>query len=567
MSDLESLALLDAIFESAPVALAYFDRELRFVRVNERLAEINGLSAEAHIGHTVPELLPGMDARVQEVFEQVLATGETVVEAEFAGATPAEGDRRRHFTASVYPVRTEGRGITGIGIVALDVTERREVEAERGLALELERAARTEAEAATRRAHFLAEAAALLDESLDYESTLQAVASLVVPWLADWCSVDIADSDGSTRRVASAHFDPERHEFVDELERRYPRRPLGDRGVYEVLRTGVAEIYPEVTSQMLAAIAEDTEHLQLLHRLEMGSVMIVPMVVRGHILGTVTFVGEIGGRQFDRDDLIFAEELARRAATSVDNARLYGERSYIARTLQESLLPPHLPDIPGVEVAARYRAGAAGHRGRRRLLRPVRDRRPELGRRHRRRVRQGRRRGGPHLAPALHAACDRNGRQAAERGPAPAQRRDPAPALRQPLLTVAYVRLTTMPDGARAHVANGGHPPPVLLRADGVASVVPASGTLLGVVPDPRLDDTAIDLGPGDTLVLYTDGVTEAGAPDRVLDPEQTAALVGSCSGDPDAVAGCIEQAAVEAAGGSPSDDIGIVVLRVAAGV
>ncbi|MEA2467249.1 MAG: two-component system, sensor histidine kinase, partial [Thermoleophilaceae bacterium] len=136
--------MLEQLFERAPIGFALFDRELRYVRVNEKLAEINGLPVEAHMGRTIAELLPGMDTRIVDAFQRVLDTGEPLMEAEFAGRTPASEDTGRRFIASVYPVHGDSSEVVGIGCVALEVTDSRRVESER--------------EHALRRARFLAEA-------------------------------------------------------------------------------------------------------------------------------------------------------------------------------------------------------------------------------------------------------------------------------------------------------------------------------------------------------------------------------------------------------------------------
>ena len=108
-------------------------------------------------------------------------------------------------------------------------------------------------------------------------------------------------------------------------------------------------------------MTEDERHFELVMELGMRSAMTVPMVARSGTLGAMTFVTGPSGRRFDQRDLELAEELARRCATAVENARLYGERAYIARTLQESLLPSELPEIPGIESAARFRPTGEGH--------------------------------------------------------------------------------------------------------------------------------------------------------------------------------------------------------------
>jgi PAS domain S-box-containing protein len=544
-------SVLDALFESAPIGFAFFDRELRYVRVNEKLAEINGVPVEAHAGRTLGEVLPGMDRAVEDAFRKVLETGEPLLEAEFEGWTPASADKRRFFT-SIYPVAGPDGETIGLGCVALEVTARRRAEAER--------------EQALHRARFLAEAGAMLDQSLDWESTLTAVSRLAVPWLADWCAVDIRDPGGNVRRVNIAHIDPEKVEFAREIERRYPSATEGDQGLPHVLATGRSEFYPEIPDELLATGAQDAEHLALLRAVGIHSVMIVPMIARGRTLGAITFVGSSPERRFDEDDLLLAEELARRASTSVENARLYSERAHIARTLQESLLPPRLPDIPGTELAGLYRPAGEGNEVGGDFYDAF-----ELG--------------DESWAVVIGDVCGKGAVAAALTAlvrytlraiATPAKR--PSEILRElndailrqrsdgRFCTVAYACLTpTEGGGARIEVSNGGHPLPLVVRADGRAELVGEPGTLLGVVPDPELGDFTVELAPGDTFVLYTDGITEAGAPTRLLEAHDLTALAERCApAAPADVAACLEAAAVELSGGQPHDDIAIVVLQAA---
>ena len=196
---------------------------------------------------------------------------------------------------------------------------------------------RGEAEAATRRAAFLAEAAAVLTSSLDYERTLEAVARLAVPHVADWCAVDIIGEGGGVRRLAVAHVDPAKIEWAHELADRYPYDPEAPAGVPHVIRTGRPEMYPEVSDEMLAAAARDEEHLRILREVGFTSALIVPMAAHGRVSGVITFVTAESGRRYGAEDLAFAQHLARRAALAVENARLYREAQEANRVKDEFL--------------------------------------------------------------------------------------------------------------------------------------------------------------------------------------------------------------------------------------
>jgi PAS domain S-box-containing protein len=196
---------------------------------------------------------------------------------------------------------------------------------------------RGEAEAAERRASFLAEATTLLSSSLDYEKTLEAVAHAAVPWVADWCGVDIVGEDGEVRRLAVAHVDPAKVEWAHELAEQYPYDPDALNGVPAVLRTGKSELYEEIPDELLVAAAKDEEHLRVLRALGFSAVMIVPLSAHGHTFGAITFVTAESERRYGAGDLAFAEDLARRASLAVENARLYRQAQEANRIKDEFL--------------------------------------------------------------------------------------------------------------------------------------------------------------------------------------------------------------------------------------
>ncbi|HEY0736048.1 MAG TPA: ATP-binding protein [Herpetosiphonaceae bacterium] len=171
---------------------------------------------------------------------------------------------------------------------------------------------------------FLAEASRLLSNSLDYETTLQSVAQLSVPILADWCAVDIVQEDGSIRELV-AHINPSKVESIRSTRFRYPPNAEVAHGVPHVLSTGKPELHGEIDEALLALIARDQAHLHMLREQHFRSYMCVPLQAHGRILGTVTFITSESGRRYGQPDLRLAEDLARRAALAVDNARLYRE--------------------------------------------------------------------------------------------------------------------------------------------------------------------------------------------------------------------------------------------------
>lgn len=188
---------------------------------------------------------------------------------------------------------------------------------------ERQSAQRLAAEISERRASFLARAGAILSSSLDFETTLRSIAELAVPFFADWCAVDMLNESDQIERLAVQHVDPDKVRFAYEFSRRYP--PREDDAGRLALRTGKSIWIEEVPDSMLVERAIDQEHLRLTRALGIRSVIVAPMVARGHTWGLLTFVTAESGRRYGQPDLETAEELARRAAIAVDNARLFDQ--------------------------------------------------------------------------------------------------------------------------------------------------------------------------------------------------------------------------------------------------
>jgi len=184
------------------------------------------------------------------------------------------------------------------------------------------RRAEAEAEVARRRLVVLAEAGARLAGSLDIATTIDTVAGLVVPDLADWCVIDLLAADGTVETAAVAHRDPALRELALEMVRRHPIDPAAPGGTAAVLRTLRTELVPVVTDEMLVALAQSEDHLASLRRTGLRSTLCAPLVARGRALGTIALVATQPGR-YSQADLPFVEELASRAALAIDNARLY----------------------------------------------------------------------------------------------------------------------------------------------------------------------------------------------------------------------------------------------------
>ena len=281
--------------------------------LNRRWFDYTGTTAEdggptAWLGAVHPDDLAATVAKR----EQTLASGEPF-EAEYRFRA-GDGSYRWHLGRSV-PVYGEAGAIEYWIGTATDIHDRRLAE---------------------ERQSFISAAGDALSGSLDYRRTLARVAVLAVGDVADWCSVHIVEPDGEIRELETAHVDPEKILFVRELQERYPPRDDRPTGVAAVIRTGEPELVPEITEEMLVAGANDELHLDLLRNLGMHSYMCVPLRSRDRILGAITFISSDPGRTFGAQDLMLAEEIARRATTAIENAQLYRaaeERAQAARVL------------------------------------------------------------------------------------------------------------------------------------------------------------------------------------------------------------------------------------------
>jgi PAS domain S-box-containing protein len=172
---------------------------------------------------------------------------------------------------------------------------------------------------------FLARASTILTTSLDYRTTLERVAQVAVPDIADWCAVDVVRDEGRLDRLAVAHVDPARVALARDLQERYPEDPDSPYGAYEVLRTKAPVMMEHIPDELLATNARSSEHLSLLRQLGLQSYMCVPLLSHGSVLGVLTLVSAESGRRYTESDLRFAEEIAARASLAIENAYVYEE--------------------------------------------------------------------------------------------------------------------------------------------------------------------------------------------------------------------------------------------------
>jgi len=416
----------------------------------------------------------------------------------------------------------------------------------------------TLAQRATRRAEFLARIGQMLASSLDYQQTLRNVAGLAVPQIADWCAVDLFDDRGRREPVAIAHSDPAKLQMAARLRAFEPERLDPDQGLGRVQRTGEPQLYTDIPDELLVATAVDEEHLRLLREVGMRAVVIVPLAIRGRTIGALTMVSAESGRSFDASDLEFAEQIAARAALAVESARLYGERSAVARTLQSSLLPEAIPEIPGWEVAALYRpAGQESDVGGDfydlwdvdgdwlMMIGDVTGK--GVG------------------AATVTALVRHTARVASEFDARPAQvlARIDAALRRGPAISLCTALCLRISSEGGATLAVGGHPLPLRLR-DGEVEELGSYGTLLGALEHTRWPEVPIAMCPDDTLVAYTDGVTDAvGAEGQRWGADRLRrTLAGMGGAPPSAVRQRLVDALEEFQVGAQADDTALVVMR-----
>lgn len=478
------------------------------------------------------------------------------------------------------PLKVEGRLTGSLGVAAESSGRYTNEEALRlqfaadRIALAVESARLTELERLRRGSlSFLVEASDLLAGTLERDQTLALMAQMTVPTLASWCAVyTIADQASEPELAFVLHEDEDRIDGIKALlSRLAPPEPdptpgarvwtaPADAAHSTALRASLRSLSlgdagrpatgPGTALATAAAVG--------------GETVVLPLVARNRVIGMLT-LGKSADERFRQEILELAEDLSRRAALALDNARLYSERTAISQSLQRSLLPPGLPAIPGVEVEVVYRAAGEGNEvgGDFYDVFPVRDgcwgfaigdvcgTGPEAAAvtglaRHALRLLAREGFSGPSVLERLNAAILDEGS-------------------RSRFLTLLYGEMWPQSDGSAVlKVVCAGHPLPLRLRQSGIVEPAAEPQPLLGVIEDLELVEQTVTLDPGDVLLCVTDGVTERREGTRMLGDDGLADVLATCTGlTAGAVAARIQRAVERFASDAPSDDMAILALRV----
>ncbi len=401
----------------------------------------------------------------------------------------------------------------------------------------------------------------------DHRDLMERVCAAAVPTLGDWCAMYFVPESGTVPEVVSASVDPTRAEIVELLATRFPYDPERPIGVPAVIRTGITHFVPDLTEQIFdTAVStlgiDPVEAKALVDQVGVKSAITVALRTRRRVVGAMQFVHTASDRHYDHDDLALAEAVAGRLAEALDAAWLAERQARIAVTLQQALLPPTLPDIPGIEIASRYwPAGASPVGGDFYDVFALDDGRWAL-------VIGDACGTGPDAA-ALTSIARHTVRAAARHGVAPDEvlrwLNDAVLAAHHDLFcTACYVTLAPTEDGWQLTSTAAGHPLPIVASPAG-SSTVGRPGTLLGMFEQIETATTTAELRAGDVLVLYTDGMTDLPPPFGIT-PAELNVLVGEARSQhsADQLADALHRSLLERVPDrSRQDDVALLIARV----
>jgi PAS domain S-box-containing protein len=533
-----------AILEASVDAIVSSDSTGRIIEANRAAERLFGFPPGGLVGQNVEVLVaPDLRAAHRAGLAGAAAGGPPRIlgrRVELTGVRAGGAE----FPVELTVVRVEGVEPPVFTAFIRDISERQAAERERLELLAGAQAARASTEAAWRRLRLVSNISELLAVSFDYPHTFVRLAQRVVQDLADICLIDIVGEAGAIERVAAVHRDPHLQPLTDRLGAEYAPKASGPHPVAGVLATAAPLHASEMTDEFLRATCQDEEHYELVKTLGFTSYVTVPLIARQRMLGTLTLISTTPEHRYDRTDVAVAEEIARRAAVRIDNARLYHERDRIAHVLQQGLLPDALVAAPGMTVAARYVPAGEGIEAGGDFYDAFRIDEGTwalaigdvLGK-------------GPEAAAVMGLARWSLLASARARPRSPARLLE---ALNDILLdhtdtrrfcTVAVAALKPSAGGIDATISLGGHEPALIVRGDGTVRPFGRLGAALGIVAGPEFHEHTETLRPGDLLALHTDGLTEGrGRDPREFEQMLCELLVHHRGEPPDAIAASIER-------------------------
>ncbi len=473
-------------------------------------------------------------------------------------------DELRWFEVSARAVVSDDGAVDRIVGVAADVTDRREAESIRASLVQRADDARSAAVAARERLAYLASAGARFAELLDAPTLANAIVAETVGRISDTCVVDLYAGDGTTQSVALGHRDPLREEVLRDSHLYQAHGKSSRDTLRRMFERGEQLFLPEISAELLVRDAVDDEHSRLLLAVGTHSVILVPLVARGQLVGGIALTRVEDSPPFDEDDLALAVGLASRAAVALDNARLFAARAEVVRALQETLIPPALPDVEGVGLAACYRVAEGGVDigGDFYDAFPVNDSVVA--------VTIGDVSGKGPSAAAITGIVRQSLRALAPQGLGPAETLRSVNAVLVDQIddtrfcTALMMEIEPHGSGATVRIANAGHLRPYLVTASGQANVIECQGTLLGVLPEISLSEHVVELAVGDSIVMVTDGVTEARAGMAELGEEGVLEGLGAVKPRASAaeIANVVVAHTAAFSQGIARDDLAVMVIR-----
>ena len=505
---------------------------------NPAAVRLYGYSAEEAIGRHISFLVPSDHKDEEKVILERVKRGERLETYETERIR--KDGTRISVSLTVSPIRSPMRGLIGASVVARDIT----------------------AEVRRRRAQeFLVAASRLLDSSLDPIETARTIVSTAVPELASLCLIDFQRPDGWIGDSVVAGADSEMAARLEAIRRAKPLDPTGEHPVAQVLRLNQPMIWRDLKApEVVDKVSQSAEHLQLMRDAGYNSAAVVPLIARGRTLGALSFLHAHGDMRYDQGDLEFLAELGERAALALDNARLYRERDRVAKNLQRGLRPPRPAEVPGLEISVVFEAAGEGI---------------EVG-------------GDLYDVLPTEGGCwilvgDVAGKGSTAAGVSVALRHsvrgltreiaEPDEVLRRvnellltgeslnDFATAMLARLQRDGGGWRLTLASAGHPPAALVGAGG--SQLLGGGSVLGAWQTAKVECHEREVGPSDTLVLYTDGWLEAGPVASHQGPESFAEMTQALAGlELDEVTDRLRADAVGRSSGPLRDDLVVLAIR-----